>query len=70
MTQDSALPSMDWKRVERAGQSFRRAAVHALTWMYDWGNRVAWLAAVLSVPFFYVLVLPVPAAQRLAQQHE
>jgi hypothetical protein len=72
MTQDSAPPSMDdWKRVEPAGQSFRRATVHALTWMYDWGNRVAWLSAALSVPFFlYVAVYMAPAEQRTAQQQE
>jgi hypothetical protein len=72
MTQDSAPPSMDdCKRVEPAGQSFRRATVHALGWMYDWGNRVAWLAAALSVPFFLcVAVYMAPAEQRIAQQQE
>jgi hypothetical protein len=51
--------------------SFRRATVHALCWMYDWGNRVAWVAAALSVPFFlYVAVYVAPAEQRIAQQQE
>ena len=45
--------------------------MHALTWMYDWGNRVAWLAAALSVPIFiYVAVYMAPAEQRTVQQHE
>ena len=39
--------------------------------MYDWGNRVAWVAAALSVPFFlYVAVYMAPAEQRVAQQQE
>ena len=72
MTQDNGPASMDdWKRVEPARSSFARATVHALTWMYDWGNRVAWLAAALSVPIFiYVAVYMAPAEQRIAQQHE
>jgi hypothetical protein len=72
MTQDSAPPSMDdWKRVGPAGPSFRRATMHALGWMYDWGNRVAWAAAGLSAPFFlYVAVYLAPAEQRIAQQQE
>jgi hypothetical protein len=54
-----------------AAISFRRATVHALSWMYDWGNRVAWVAAALSVPFFlYVAVYVAPAEQRIAQQQE
>jgi hypothetical protein len=72
MTQDSAPPSMDdWKRVEPAGSSFRRATVYALGSIYDWGNRVAWVAAALSVPFFlYVAVYAAPAAKVISQQHE
>jgi hypothetical protein len=72
MTQDSVPPSMDdWKRVEPAGSSFRRATVYALGSMYDWGNRVAWVAAALSVPFFlYVAVYAAPAAKVISQQHE
>jgi hypothetical protein len=39
--------------------------------MYDWGNRVLWVAAALSVPFFlYVAVYAAPAEQRIAQQQE
>jgi hypothetical protein len=39
--------------------------------MYDWGNRVAWVAAALSIPFFlYVAVYMAPAEQRIAQQQE
>jgi hypothetical protein len=39
--------------------------------MYDWGNRVLWVAAALSVPFFlYVAVYVAPAEQRIAQQQE
>jgi hypothetical protein len=54
-----------------AAISFRRATVNALCWMYDWGNRVAWVAAALSVPFFlYVAVYVAPAEQRIAQQQE
>ena len=72
MTQDNAPSCRDgWTRVVTAGLSFRRAAVHALCWMYDWGNRVAWVAAALSVPFFlYVAVYIAPAEQRIAQQLE
>ena len=72
MTQDNAPSSRDdWKRVEPAGLSFRRATVHALCWMYAWGNRVAWVAAALSIPFFlYVAVYMAPAEQRIAQQQE
>jgi hypothetical protein len=72
MTQDNASSSRDeWKRVVTAGLSFRRATVHALCWMYDWGNRVAWVAAALSIPFFlYVAVYMAPAEQRIAQQQE
>ena len=72
MTQDNAPSSRDeWKRVVTAGLSFRRATVHALCWMYDWGNRVAWVAAALSIPFFlYVAVSMAPAEQRIAQQQE
>jgi hypothetical protein len=72
MTQDNAPSSRDeWKRVVTAGLSFRRATVHALCWMYDWGNRVAWVAAALSIPFFlYVAVYMAPAEQRIAQQQE
>ena len=72
MTQDSAPPSMDdWKRVGPAGPSFRRTTVHAVGWMYDWGNRVARVAAALSVPFFlYVVVYVAPVEQRTAQQQE
>jgi hypothetical protein len=72
MTQDNAPSSRDeWKRVVPAGLSFRRATVHALCWMYDWGNRVAWVAAAVSVPFFlYVAVYMAPAEQRIAQQQE
>ena len=44
MSQDNAPSSRgDWKLVEPAGLSFRRATVHAICWMYDWGNRVALL---------------------------
>ena len=72
MTQDRAPPSIDdWKRVVPAGLSFRRATVHALCCMYDWGNRVAWVAAALSAPFFlYVAVYMAPAERRIAQQQE
>jgi hypothetical protein len=72
MTQDNApSPRDEWKRVVTAGLSFRRATVHALCWMYDWGNRVAWVAAAVSVPFFlYVAVYMAPAEQRIAQQQE
>ena len=72
MTQDNAPSSRDeWKRVVTAGLSFRRATVHALCWMYDWGNRVAWVAVALSIPFFlYVAVCMAPAEQRIAQQQE
>jgi hypothetical protein len=49
--------------------SFTRATVHALAWLYDWRNRVAWVAAALSVPF-YVAFFTVPAAQRFAQQQQ
>ena len=72
MTENNAPSSRgDWKLVEPAGLSFRRATVHALCWMYDWGNRVARVAAALSVPFFlYVAVYIAPAEQRIAQQHE
>ena len=45
--------------------------MRALTWMYDWGNRAAWVAAALSVPFFlYVAVYTAPAARLIAQQQE
>jgi hypothetical protein len=72
MTQENAPSSRDeWKRVVPAGLSFRRATVHALCWMYDGGNRVAWVAAAVSVPFFlYVAVYMAPAEQRIAQQQE
>ena len=61
----------DWKLVEPAGWSFRRATVHPLSWMYDWGNGVARVAAALSVPFFlYVAICIAPAEQRIAQQQE
>jgi hypothetical protein len=61
----------DWKLVEPARLSFRRAMVHALCWIYDWCNRVAWVAAALSVPFFvYVAVYMAPPEQRIAQQQE
>ena len=72
MTQDNAPSSRDeWTRVVTAGLSFRRATVHALCWMYDWGNRVARVAAALSAPFFlYVAVYIAPAEQRIAQQQE
>ena len=72
MTQDNAPPSIDdWKLVAPAGFSFRRATVDALGSMYDWGNRVAWVAAALSVPFFlYVAVYMAPAEQRVAQKQE
>jgi hypothetical protein len=72
MTQDNAPSSRDeWKRVVTSGLSFRRATVHALCWMYDWGNRVAWVAAALSIPFFlYAAVYMAPAEQRIAQQQE
>ena len=71
MTQDSAPPSMgDWKPVKPGRLSFTRAMIHAFTWMYDWGNRVARVAAALSVPFYlYVAFFTVPAAQCFAQQH-
>ena len=68
MTQDNVPSSGDeWKRVVPAGLSFRRATVHALCWMYDWGNRVAWVAAAI---FLYVAVYVAPAEQRIAQQQE
>ena len=72
MTQDNAPSSRDeWKRVVAAGLSFRRATVHALCWMYDWGNRAAWVAAALSVPFFlYIAVYTAPAAQLILQKQE
>ena len=45
--------------------------MYALTWMYDWANRVAWVAAALSVPFFlYVAVYAAPAARLVSQQQE
>ena len=45
--------------------------MHALTWMYDWGNRAAWVAAALSVPFFlYVAVYTAPAGRLIAQEKE
>jgi len=72
MTENNAPSSRgDWKLVEPAGLSFRRATVQALCRMYDWGNRGARVAAVLSVPFFlYVAVYIAPAEQRIAQQQE
>jgi hypothetical protein len=72
MAQDSAPPSRcDGKPVKPGRSSFTRATVHALAWLYDWGNRVAWVAAALSVPFYlYVAFYTVPAAQRFAQQQQ
>ena len=52
MTQERVPPSIhDWQRVEPVRSSFRCATAHAFGWMYDWGNRVACVAAALSVPF-------------------
>src|SRR5215813_11061451 len=75
MTQDNVPSSGDeWKRVVPAGLSFRRATVHALCWMYDWGNRVAWVAAAIflyvAVYILYVGVYLAPAEQRIAQHQE
>ena len=45
--------------------------MQTLTWMYDWGNRAAWVAAALSVPFFlYVAVYTAPAGRLIAQEKE
>ncbi len=45
--------------------------MYALTWMYAWGNRAAWVAAALSVPFFlYVAFYTAPAARLIWQQQE
>ena len=61
MTENNAPSSRgDWKLVEPAGLSFWRATVHALCWIYDWGNRVAWVAAALSVPFFVYVAVYMP----------
>jgi len=70
MTEYSAPPSKgDWKPVEPVRSSFARTTVYALGWMYDWVNRVAWIVAALSVPFYlYVAFYTIPAAQRFAQQ--
>ncbi|HZU87802.1 MAG TPA: hypothetical protein VE993_00960 [Stellaceae bacterium] len=43
----------------------------ALTRMYEWGNRLMWALALLSVPFWlYVVVYTVPEAQTIAQQQQ
>jgi hypothetical protein len=61
----------DWKDIRPTGSSLTNATMQALTWMYDWGNRAAWVAAALSVPFFlYVAVYAAPAARLVAQQQE
>jgi hypothetical protein len=45
--------------------------MYALTWIHTWGNRAAWVAAALSVPFFlYVAVYTTPAARLISQQQE
>ncbi len=39
-----------------------------LIWLYDWGYRVAWAIAALSVPFFiYSAIMTAPASQQIAQ---
>jgi hypothetical protein len=61
----------DWKDIRPTGSSLTNATMQALTWMYDWGNRAAWVAAALSLPFFlYVTVYAAPAARLVAQQQE
>jgi len=53
MTEYSAPPSKgDWKPVEPVRSSFARTTIYAFGWMYDWVNRVAWIVAALSVPFY------------------
>ena len=59
----------EWKRVDPAGSSFTNATIYALTGMYDWANRAAWVAAALSVPLFlYIAVYAAPAARVISQQ--
>ena len=72
MAQESRpISKGDWKDIGPTGSSITKSAMHALTWMYDWGNRAAWVAAALSVPFFlYVAVYTAPAGQLIAQQQE
>jgi hypothetical protein len=61
----------DWKDIRPTGSSLTSATMQALTWMYDLGNRAAWVAAALSVPFFlYVAVYAAPAARLVAQHQE
>ncbi len=44
--------------------------MHAvLTSLYDWGNRAAWVAAALSIPFWLYFAYAAPKAQLLALQH-
>ena len=60
-----------WKRVDPAGSSFTNATIYALTGLYDWANRAAWVAAALSVPLFlYIAVYAAPAARVISQQQE
>jgi hypothetical protein len=72
MTQNSrSISKNEWKRIGPAGSSLPNAVMYALTWMYDWANRAAWVAAALSVPFFlYVAVYSAPAAWLVSQQQE
>ena len=38
--------------------------MNALTWMYGWGSRAAWVLAAVSVPYFiYAAIVTVPAAR-------
>jgi hypothetical protein len=44
---------------------------HALTGIYEWGNRLMWLAAAVSIPFWiYVALYAAPQTQRLARQQQ
>jgi hypothetical protein len=72
MTRNGTPISKDeWKRIDSAAPSLKNATMYALTWMYDWGNRAAWVAAALSVPFFlFVAVYTAPAARLISQQQE
>jgi hypothetical protein len=72
MAQESRpISNGDWKDIGPTGSSLTNATKQALTWMYDWGNRAAWVAAALSVPFLlYVAVYAGPAARLVAQQQE
>ena len=43
----------------------------ALARIYEWGNCLMWSAAILSVPFwFYMIIYAVPTARIVAQQQK